>query len=77
MCRGLKNLISISSLCKMNYSISFNDTTIVLRKNKMFICIGALFNNLYYIIASFMETNRVENILTYEQKQLTTNQTYL
>ena len=58
----------------MNYSLSVNDISIVLRKNKMFICTGKLFDNFYYIIATFMETNQVENTLTHKRKQPTTNQ---
>ena len=48
----------------MNYSISFNGTSIIVRKNKIFICTGTLmFNNLYNITTTFKETKQVKNTL--------------
>ena len=44
-----KNLISVSSLCKLNYSMVFYNKHVFINLNDSFICFGLLINNLYCV----------------------------
>ena len=45
--KSIKNLISVSSLCKLNYSMVFNNETVFINMNNSFIFLGSLVDNLY------------------------------
>ena len=58
-----RNLISIASLIKDSYSIFFNKT-VVIKKNKSFICSGWMQNNLYFIkpkMYTLLDTEIIDN----------------
>lgn len=76
-----RNLISVSMLVKDGYSVYFNDN-IVIRKNKHFICSGALVDNLYVInpispTMQLMEMNNMSSNINKRKEPSCMNQTYL
>ena len=72
-----KNLISVSSLCKLNYSFLFNNKHVFIKWNNSFICSKSLIDSLYRVIPlSFLPSN--ENYHTSQKrKEPSTNQTQL
>ena len=76
-----KNLISVSMLIKDGYSVSFDDK-VVIKKNKHFICSGALVSNLYIInpiepTVKPMEINNTSPNSNKRKEPSQMNQTYL
>ena len=66
-----KNLISVSSLCKLNYSLVF------MKMNDPFICWGSLVDNLYCVTPLiFLPSNENYHILR-KRKEHSINQTQL
>ena len=45
-----KNLISVCSLCKLNYSFLFNNKQVFIKLNNLFICSGSLIDSVYHVI---------------------------
>ena len=58
----IRNLISVSSLVKDEYSVLFNDS-IIIKLNKRFICSGTLMDNLYIInpVSPSLQQNELNN----------------
>ena len=52
--KSIKNLISVSSLCKLNYSMVFNDETVFINMNNLFIFLGSLVDNIYQVSPLFV-----------------------
>ena len=73
--KSRKNLVSISSLNELNYSIYFNKSVFI-RKNNSLICLVPLVDNLFRITLIFV-LSIVENHHSLLKRKITsTNQTY-
>ena len=71
-----KNLISISSLSKLVYSICFNKN-VSIRKNDSFICLGILVDKLFHTTPISLLFVVENNHVSLKRKVPSTNHTYL
>ena len=70
-----KNLILVSSLCKLNYSFLFNNKQVFIKLNNLFICSGSLIDSVYHVIPlSVLPINENYHI-SQKMKEPSTNQT--
>ena len=74
--KSRKNLILVSSLCKSNYIVFFNNQVII-KMNDLFICSGSLVDNLYHMTLLSLFPSNENNHISLKRKEPNTNQTYL
>ena len=74
--KSKKNLILVSSLTKLNYSIYF-DKNLFIRKNDSFICSNMLVDNLFCITPTSLLSIVKNNHVSLKRKVSSTNQTYI
>ena len=76
-----RNLIYVSRLVENKYFIHFNDKSVIIRKNRQFICSGTLVNDLYIInpdlsTLQLNELNSTNSLPIKRKEPSKMNQTY-
>ena len=70
-----KNLILVSNLCKLNYSMVLNNKQVCSKMNDLFICLESLLDNRYYVSPLSLLPSNENNHIPLKRKEISTNQT--